>query len=137
MSYLDAIDATLRRHLIDNASLSAMIGARVYPTYLAKVKNPIYPCICFSRSTSPRDYRYRTRVSPVYEVWIYSTKDYSETDRIFEYLTLILDNEFFPVVGDTDSRAGFKILDHGSQDMDPDEQLYMSNFRVQAFGFFT
>ncbi len=136
MSYLESIDAAFRRQLIDNPNVSALVGARVYPTYLAAIKNPSYPCICFQRQPSPRDHRYNTRVMPIYEVWIYSTKNFGETDKIYEYMKNIFDNEWYDVPNVTNARVGFKILDHGSQDMDPNELLYSSNFRVQAYGFF-
>src|SRR5574340_282055 len=130
MGYLDDIDATLRRTLINNSNISKLVGTRVYPTYLAGVKSPTFPCICFMRISGPRDFRYNKRVSPPYDMYIYSSKDYSETDLIFDYIRQTLDNEFFTVINNG-GRVQFRITSNGSQEMDPDSILYYSMFRIQ------
>jgi hypothetical protein len=135
LGYLDDIDATLRRTLINNSNISKLVGTRVYPTYLAGVKDPKYPCICFMRISAPRDYRYTKRVSPAYDMYIYSSKDYSETDLIFDNIRLTLDNEFFPAPNDG-ARIQFRITTNASQEMDPDSTLYYGMFRIQVFAFF-
>lgn len=134
MGYLDDIDATLRKTLINNTDISKLVGTRVYPTYLAAIKDPRYPCICFMRVSGPRDYRYTKRVSPPYDMYIYSSKDYSETDLIFDYVRQTLDNEFFTVLNDG-GRVQFRITTNGSQSSDPDSLLYYSMFRIQTFAF--
>lgn len=112
------------------------MGTRVYPTYLAAITDPKYPCICFMRISGPRDFRYTKRVSPAYDMYIYSSKDYSETDLIFDHIRLTLDNEFFIIPKDV-GRVNFRITTNGSQNIDPDTLLYNSMFRIQVFAFFT
>lgn len=136
MGYLDDVDATLRRTLINNSNISKVVGTRVHPTYLAAIKDPQYPLICFMRISQSRDYRYTKRVSPAYDVYIYSSKDYSETDQIFDNVRLTLDNEFFPSPNGT-GRIQFRITTNPSQSMDPDSMLYYGLFRIQVIGFFS
>jgi hypothetical protein len=134
--YLTAIDATLRRILINTPTINALIATRVYPSYLASVANPTYPCICFSRQPSTRDFRYNKRVSATYDVWIYSTHGYDQTDLVFEYMKNTFDNEWFDLVT-VAGRVQYRILDNTSQDQEPDEKLYFGTFRIQAITFFT
>lgn len=137
MAYLDAIGASFRRRLIDMSALNAIIQSKVYPSYIAGVRDPKFPCICFNRLPSPlRDHRYTKKVTLDYDVWIWSKSNATEVDNIFELMTQAFDNEFFDLVG-VPGRVGFKILDSGSQDRDSEHELYYCNFRVRAFAFFT
>ena len=135
IGYLDDIDATLRRTLVNNTNISKLVGTRVHPTYLAAIKDPKYPLICFMRVSQTRDYRYTKRVSPAYDMYIYSSLNYSETDQIFDYVRLALDNEFFPTP-DGSGRIQFRIVQNPSQSMDPDALLYYGLFRIQVVAFF-
>jgi hypothetical protein len=113
-----------------------LVKARVYPSYLAKITNPQFPLICFNRLPSPRDFRYSKRIQCEYSVWIYSTKGFSETDKIFEEMKNSLDNEFFDLP-ESLGRVGFRLLDNPSQDVDPDQELYYATFSVMGLAFFT
>ena len=134
MGYLDDVDATLRRTLINNPNISKLVGTRVFPSYLASIKDPKYPCICFMRVGGPRDYRYTKRVSPQYDMYVYTSKDYSEADLIFDYIRQTLDNEFFDVINEG-GRVNFRIITNATQNMDPDALLYYDMFRIQVFAF--
>jgi hypothetical protein len=133
--YLNAIDETLRRILINNSSLNTVVATRVYPAYLASIPSPLFPCICFSRQSSRRDYRYSKRVTVDYDVYVYSTTGFSQTDTIYEYMKNTLDNEWFDMISVT-GRAGFRMIEYGTQDHDIEEKLYFSTFRIQAIAFF-
>jgi len=133
--YLNAIDETFRRILVANSNLNPIVATRVYPTYLASLPNPQFPLICFSRQSSRRDYRYNKRVTVDYDVFIYSTTGFNQTDTIFEHMKDALDNEWFSMIS-TAGRAGFRITEYGTQDHDVEEKLYFSTFRVLAIAFF-
>lgn len=133
--YLEAVDGALRSRLASNSIVNGLVSTRIYPSYLASISSPVYPLICFSRLPSTRDCRYYKRIMCQYSVWIYSNKGYSETDRIFEGMHLSLDNEFFDMANNL-GRAGFRITEFPSQDMDPDQRLYYSLFTVVGIAFF-
>lgn len=135
MAYLIAIDEALRRRLVNNTSLNTLIATRVYPSFLASVPTPTFPCICFSRTPSTRDHRYGKRVTCDYDVWIYSNSGFQQVEAIYELLTGILDNEFFSMSADL-GKVGFRVVEYTSQDIEPDERLYFGLFRVQAIAFF-
>lgn len=133
--YHEAIDGALRSRLVSNPIINPLVTTRVYPAYLASLPSPTYPLICFSRLATNRDFRYNKRITCQYSVWIYSTKGFSETDKIFEGMKNALDNEFFDMANNL-GRVGFRITEYPSQDMDPDQILYYATFTVVAIAFF-
>ncbi len=133
--YLEAIDGSLRKRLSSNATINSFVAARVYPTYLASIQNPQYPLICFNRLPTARDFRYNKRVTCQYSIYIYSSKSFAETDKIFESVKDVFDNEFYDLP-ESLGRVGFRIMEYPSQDSEPDQQLYYAIFTVQAIAFF-
>lgn len=133
--YHEAIDGALRSRLAANSIINPLVSTRIYPAYLASLPNPVYPLICFSRLPSARDFRYNKRITLQYTVWIYSSKGFSETDKIFEGMKNALDNEYFDMANNL-GRVGFRITEYPSQDMDPDQLLYYATFTVVAIAFF-
>lgn len=133
--YLEAVDGALRSRLISNSTINGLVSTRVYPSYLASIPSPQYPLICFSRLPTTRDFRYNKRITCQYSIWIYSNKSHAETDQIFEGMKNSLDNEFFDMANNL-GRAGFRITEYPSQDMDPDQRLYYAIFTVVGIAFF-
>lgn len=134
--YLAAIDDTFRRCITRDTAANALVAARIYPTYLANVVSPQFPCICYARQSVRRDFRYNRRVTLDYDVYIYSNVSYAQLDAIFERLKEIFDNEWFDIVS-VAGRVSFRIVETPSQDFDSVSRLYFSNFKITAFAFFT
>lgn len=133
--YLEAVDGALRQRLVADPTINKMVSTRVYSAYLYSITDPAYPLIAFSRLASQREFRYDKRITSPYNVWIYSTKGFSETDAIFAAMKTSLDNEFFDLPNSL-GRVGFRITQYPSQDMDPDHTLYYSTFTVVAIAYF-
>ncbi|MEM4720586.1 MAG: hypothetical protein QXT73_00815 [Candidatus Methanomethylicaceae archaeon] len=134
--YLAALDDTFRRCIARDPAANSLVAARIYPTYLASVTSPQYPCICYARQSARRDFRYNRRVTLDYDVYIYSSLSYAQLDAIFERLKEIFDNEWYDIAN-VAGRVSFRIVETPSQDFDSISRLYFSNFKVIAIAFFT
>ncbi|MCP4599191.1 MAG: hypothetical protein GY847_01415 [Proteobacteria bacterium] len=79
----DDIRELIRRALLGDSAITDEVGTRIYPTEVALVSNPIFPCICFKASMGRTEYTGKVGTLPV-RVWIHTDQDYDLGYAIFD-----------------------------------------------------
>lgn len=90
-----AEESILRRKVIENAAVVALIGSRFYPGELATVELPRYPCANFAFQGGSTDPDYGAIGTRLFKIWSWSKADYDKTREIYAAIKAVIDNERF------------------------------------------
>jgi len=76
----------LIERLNSNEDLRDLVGARIYPAFLASITNPQFPCINFASEGGPKRIYYLPYSRLTIRFWAYSETNYEEAKNIFNLI---------------------------------------------------
>lgn len=91
---MQALLTLIRSTAIGNGSLAALVEDRVYPSELALIENPIFPCVNFRMSGGQGADRDIPKILyPHITFWIWSTISYAQSHQIYEVVFDIFEKQ--------------------------------------------
>lgn len=84
---------SLVQKLNADSTLRTLVGNRIYPAYLASVKNPKFPCVNFYSEGGSKKISYLSFTLLGIRFWAYSEDDFEEATNIFDRISAILNDE--------------------------------------------
>lgn len=84
---------SLVQKLNDDSTLRALVGNRIYPAYLASIRNPKFPCVNFYSEGGSRRISYLPFALLGIRFWAYSAETFEEANDIFDRISAILNDE--------------------------------------------
>ena len=93
------------RKLNSDSTLRGLVGNRVYPAFLANIKDPKFPCINFFSEGGSKTLSYVSYALMSVRFWVYSQKSFNEVDSIMDRVLVALNNQ---VVTSTDGTYIFE-----------------------------
>ena len=76
-----------------DATLRGMVGARIYPAYLADVTNPKFPCVCFYLEAGTKPVAYLSFAVESIRFYSHSQRTYQEAEQIMDRVVAVLNTE--------------------------------------------
>jgi len=90
-----AEESILRRNVISNATVAALIGSRFYEGELATISRPKYPCANFVFQSGSTDPDFSCIGTRTLKIWAWSKDAYDITRAIYSAIKAVIDNESF------------------------------------------
>lgn len=125
-----AEESILRRKVIEDTTVAALIGSRFYPGELATVDRPRYPCANFAFQGGATDPDYGAIGTRTFKIWAWSKDDYDNTREIYAAIKAVLDNERFT---DSECYVVFKQITEPIDYYEAIDKVYctVGNFRAK------
>ncbi len=124
----------LRREVIEDSTVSGLIGSRFYPGELATVGRPTYPCANFSFTGGVPDVDIKDIGTKTFKIWAWAKGNqggYDKTREIFKAIRDVIDNKRF---ADTDCYVVFKMTGEPLDYLEAIDMIYstVGVFRVRV-----
>lgn len=84
----------LRTYLIGQSTVTALVSSRIYPSHLAMVPSPTYPCVNIEISGGSQDTDIPKLHHPNFKIYVWSKNSQDEAWRIYMTIRDLLQNYY-------------------------------------------